>query len=143
MRLLLLLVAALLAGCAGCAACPRPDAIRPDLHAKDESSAHLELQLRANVVAQTNERPARLLLSWNEPVMLDLVVKDATEKVRLHRTVEARDAKTAADPVAVLLTEEDGQPLPPGVYRVEATSPAALGERATASFEVCHCTVYY
>ncbi len=137
MRLLLVAVVALLAGCA---ACPRPDAARPDLRASDESSAHLELQLRANVVAQTNERPARLLLSWSEPVVLDLVVKDATEKVRLHRTV---DAQSGGEPVAVLLTEEDGQPLPPGVYRVEATSPAARGERAAASFEVCHCTVYY
>lgn len=126
-------VFALSVALAGCASCPSPTETRGDL--ANDGSAHLRLTLRANVLAQTNERPATLIVSWVDPLALELVVKDATDQVRLRHAVAASGA-----PLSLALAGEDGKPLPEGIYRVEATAP---GERASASFEIRHCTVYY
>lgn len=119
---------------AGCASCPPVGAHREGF--SETRSARLELELRGNRVAQMNEKPATLVLTWKEPLAGELLVKDTTSAVRLRRPV---DPPTGA-PVSVPLLDESGKPLDEGIYEVEIVAGT---ERAHAGFEICHCTVYY
>ena len=119
---------------AGCASCPPVGAHREDL--SETRSPRLKLELRGNRVAQMNERPATLVLTWDEPLAGELLVKDTTSAVRLRRPVDA----PSGTPVSVPLTDASGKPLDEGIYEVELVAGT---ERAHAGFEICHCTVYY
>ena len=123
----------------GCGSCPKLHETRADLLSKGIASPHLRLELRENVVAQVNERPATLALSWTEAKAIEIVIHDAAEGERLHRALPA-----ASGALTQIELAGDGHVvLPDGIYRLDATDPAAPSEHASVWFEVKHCTVYY
>lgn len=115
--------------------CPASTATRPDLTATPSTSG-FTVKLPGNRLAQMNEKPARLKLAWSPAKPAELVVTDAAGRVRLR----ARESSSVGQTELELRNSESGEALAPGIYRVEVI---AEGDRASAGFEICHCTVFY
>jgi hypothetical protein len=128
-----------LVGLYGCGPrCPAANAIRDDLLATVTTDG-LTLNLRATRLAQANDSPAALFVTWSGPVeeSVQLTLLDADGVVLAHpsATGERQDGFNV-----IRLQNTRGSALPPGLYGISVTSGA---KTATARFEIVHCTVYY